>query len=102
MEKTHDCTSCTGCNGGCPGCGGCDHSLTMTQYRQALISTIPGTVHQVPYCHEDTRPYYDLSPASCLMHRHVGEQWVSYQHSLAHYAGPWLYDENISCPTEER
>ncbi|MDU2188608.1 MAG: phosphodiesterase [Klebsiella pneumoniae] len=20
----------------------------------------------------------------------------------AHYAGPWLYDENISCPTEER
>ncbi|MDM6877353.1 hypothetical protein, partial [Escherichia coli] len=24
------------------------------------------------------------------------------QHSLAHYAGPWLYDENISCPTEER
>ncbi|EPJ4701412.1 hypothetical protein WJC47_005238, partial [Klebsiella pneumoniae] len=23
-------------------------------------------------------------------------------HSLAHYAGPWLYDENISCPTEER
>ncbi|SQC18607.1 3',5'-cyclic-nucleotide phosphodiesterase [Klebsiella pneumoniae] len=60
------------------------------------------TVHQVPYCHEDTRPYYDLSPASCLMHRQVGEQWVSYQHSLAHYAGPWLYDENISCPTEER
>ncbi len=81
---------------------GHNHSLTMTQYRQALISTIPGTVHQVPYCHEDTRPYYDLSPASCLMHRHVGEQWVSYQHSLAHYAGPWLYDENISCPTEER
>ena len=63
---------------------------------------VPGTVHQVPYCHEDTRPYYDLSPASCLMHRQVGEQWVSYQHSLAHYAGPWLYDENISCPTEER
>ena len=81
---------------------GHNHSLTMTQYRQTLISTLPGTVHQVPYCHEDTRPYYDLSPASCLMHRQVGEQWVSYQHSLAHYAGPWLYDENISCPTEER
>ena len=81
---------------------GHNHSLTMTQYRQALISTIPGTVHQVPYCHEDTRPYYDLSPASCLMHRQMGDQWVSYQHSLAHYAGPWLYDENISCPTEER
>ncbi|BBU78817.1 hypothetical protein EIMP300_02170 [Escherichia coli] len=56
----------------------------------------------MPYCHEDTRSYYDLSPASCLMHRQVGEQWVSYQHSLAHHAGPWLYDENISCPTEER
>ncbi|MDU2401527.1 MAG: phosphodiesterase [Klebsiella sp.] len=81
---------------------GHNHSLTMTQHRQVLISTIPGTVHQVPYCHEDTRPYYDLSPASCLMHRQVGDQWVSYQHSLAHYAGPWLYDENISCPTEER
>lgn len=52
----------------------------MTQYRQAIISTIPGTVHQVPYFHEDTRPYYDLSPASCLMHRQVDEQWVSYQH----------------------
>ena len=81
---------------------GHNHSLTITQYLLALISTIPGTVHQVPYCHEDTRSYYDLSPASCLMHRQVGEQWVSYQHSLAHHAGPWLYDENISCPTEER
>ncbi len=58
---------------------GHNHSLTMTQYRRALISTIPGTVHQVPYCHEDTRPYYDLS-GLCLMHRQVGEQWVSYQH----------------------
>lgn len=81
---------------------GHNHSLTMTQYRQAIISTIPGTVHQVPYFHEDTRPYYDLSPASCLMHRQVGEQWVSYQHPLTHYAGPWMYDENISCPTEDR
>jgi hypothetical protein len=27
---------------------GHNHSLTMTQYRQAIISTIPGTVHQVP------------------------------------------------------
>ncbi len=81
---------------------GHNHSLTLTQYRQAIISTIPGTVHQVPYFHEDRRPYYDLSPASCLMHRQVGEQWVSYQHPLTHHAGPWLYDENISCPTEER
>ena len=73
----------------------------MTQYRQAIISTIPGTVHPVPYFYEDTRPYYDLSPASCLMHRQVDEQWVSYQHPLTHYAGPWMYDENISCPTED-
>ena len=80
---------------------GHNHSLTMTQYRQAIISTIPGTVHQVPYFHEDTCPYYDLSPASCLMHRQVDEQWVSYQHPLTHYAGPWMYDENISCPTED-
>jgi hypothetical protein len=28
---------------------GHNHSLTMTQYRQAIISTIPGTVHQVPF-----------------------------------------------------
>jgi 3',5'-cyclic AMP phosphodiesterase CpdA len=81
---------------------GHNHSLTLTQYRQAIVSTVPGTVHQVPYFHEDRRPYYDLSPASCLMHRLVGEQWVSYQHALSHHAGPWLYDENISCPTEER
>lgn len=80
---------------------GHNHSLTMTQYRQATIATIPGTVHQVPYHFEDSRPYYDLSPPSCLMHRQVGDQWVSYQHSLAHYAGPWLYDAAISCPTDE-
>ncbi|EMM5418605.1 phosphodiesterase [Citrobacter amalonaticus] len=80
---------------------GHNHNLTMTQYRQATIATLPATVHQVPYCHEDTRPYYDMSPPSCLMHRQVGEHWVSYQHSLAHYAGPWLYDENTSCPTDE-
>ncbi|MFS9599497.1 phosphodiesterase, partial [Klebsiella variicola] len=58
--------------------------------------------HLVSFCHEDPRPFYELSPASCLMHRQVGEQWVSYHHSLAHYAGPWLYDEKIFCPTEER
>ncbi|WLI75607.1 phosphodiesterase [Kosakonia sp. H02] len=81
---------------------GHNHSLTMTQYRQATIATIPATVHQVPYFHEDKRPYYDMSPPSCLMHRQVGEQWVSYLHPLSHYAGPWLYNENISCPVDER
>jgi ABC-type multidrug transport system fused ATPase/permease subunit len=48
----------------------------MTQYRQAIISTIPGTVHQVPYFHEDTRPYYDLSgvvPDASPGRRAVGE-----------------------------
>ena len=81
---------------------GHNHSLTMTQYRQATIATIPATVHQVPYCHEDTRPYYDMSPPACLMHRQVGEQWVSYLHSLSHYPGPWLYNPQISCPVDER
>ncbi|MEY8710783.1 phosphodiesterase [Mangrovibacter phragmitis] len=80
---------------------GHNHNLCMTQYRQAIIATVPGTVHQVPYHHEDNRPYYDMSPAACTMHRQVGEQWVSYQHSLAHFAGPWLYDPQASCPTEE-
>ncbi|MDL8222727.1 hypothetical protein QS773_25940, partial [Escherichia coli] len=68
--------------------------------QKGMISLSPPTICNS--AHEDTRSYYDLSPASCLMHRQVGEQWVSYQHSLAHHAGPWLYDENISCPTEER
>ena len=80
---------------------GHNHSLTMTQYRQATIATVPGTVHQVPYCHHDNRPYYDMSPPSCLMHRQLPGQWVSYQHSLAHYAGPWLYSEHISYSTQE-
>lgn len=81
---------------------GHNHGLAFTQYRQLTIATVPGTVHQVPYCHEDRRPYYDMSPPACVMHRQVGDQWVSYQHSLAHYAGPWLYDAAISCPLEDR
>ncbi|WP_192457604.1 phosphodiesterase [Musicola keenii] len=80
---------------------GHNHCLIVTQYRQAIIATVPGTVHQVPYYHEDTRPYYDMSPPSCLMHRLVGHHLVSYQHALSHYAGPWLYDQNISCPVDE-
>lgn len=75
---------------------GHNHNLTLTQYRQALITTVPATVHQVPYYHEDKRPYYDMSPAACLMHRQVGDQWISYYHSLAHYPGPWVYSEKIS------
>ncbi len=82
---------------------GHNHSLTMTQYRQALISTILAPSIRCRTATKTPGPITtSLSPASCLMHRQVGEQWVSYQHSLAHYAGPWLYDENISCPTEER
>lgn len=81
---------------------GHNHGLIMTQYRQAIIASVPATVHQVPYHHDDTRPYYDMSPAACLMHRQVNDQWVSYLHSLAHYAGPWLYDEQISCPVDVR
>ncbi|CAK9884361.1 MAG: 3',5'-cyclic adenosine monophosphate phosphodiesterase CpdA [Candidatus Erwinia impunctatus] len=79
---------------------GHNHNLTMTQYFQATVATVPATVHQVPYYHHDSRPYYDLSPPSCMMHRQVGEQWVTYQHALSHYAGPWLYNEAISYPDE--
>lgn len=81
---------------------GHNHCLIMTQYRQATIATIPGTVHQVPYHHRDNRPYYDMSPPACLMHQLVGEQLVSYLHPLSHYAGPWLYDPAASCPVDER
>ncbi|AUH02141.1 phosphodiesterase [Prodigiosinella confusarubida] len=81
---------------------GHNHCLIMTQYRQAIIATLPGTVHQVPYFHEDKRPYYNMSPPACLMHRLVDNHLVSYLHSLAHYAGPWLYDETISYPVDEQ
>lgn len=80
---------------------GHNHCLTITQYHQAMIATIPATVHQIPYYHADSRPYYDMSPPSCLIHRQPGKQWISYQRSLAHYAGPWLYDASISCPGNE-
>lgn len=77
---------------------GHNHCLIMTQYRQAIIATIPGTVHQVPYYHKDSRCYYDLSPPACLMHRLINDQWVSYLHALPEYPGSWLYDEKISYP----
>jgi len=77
------------------------HRLIFTQYRQATITTIPGTVHQVPYFHENPAPYYNLEPAACLMHRLVeGAGLVSYLHSLAHYPGPYLYNTAISCPVD--
>ncbi|NMP25468.1 phosphodiesterase [Rahnella sp. SAP-1] len=79
------------------------HRLIFTQYRQAIITTIPGTVHQVPYFHENPAPYYNLEPAACLMHRLIANTGlVSYLHSLAPYAGPYLYDANISCPVDEK
>jgi len=77
------------------------HRLIFTQYRQATITTIPGTVHQVPYFHENPAPYYNLEPAACLMHRLIeGAGLVSYLHSLAHYPGPYLYNTAISCPVD--
>lgn len=79
------------------------HRLIFTQYRQATIATIPGTVHQVPYYHEDPAPFYNLEPAACLMHRLVDNTgWVSYLHPLSQYPGPYLYDANISCPMDEQ
>ncbi|MFP1739629.1 phosphodiesterase [Lonsdalea quercina] len=80
---------------------GHNHCMIFTHYRQAIIATIPGTVHQVPYHHEDAHPYYDMSPAACLMHRLVDNQLVSYLHPLSHYAGPWLYNAAISCPVDD-
>lgn len=79
------------------------HRLIFTQYRQAVISTIPGTVHQVPYFHENPAAYYNLEPAACLMHRLIDNTGlVSYLHPLTQYAGPYLYDANISCPLDEK
>lgn len=75
---------------------GHNHNLSLTQYKHTIIATVPATVHQVPYYNEDPRPYYDMSPPACLMHRQIEDQWVSYYHSLAHYPGPWLYNQKIS------
>ncbi|MEC5342844.1 phosphodiesterase [Brenneria populi] len=81
---------------------GHNHRLIFTQYRQAIIATVPGTVHQVPYFHTDSAPYYNLEPASVVMHRYVPDTGlVSYCQSLAPFAGPYLYDARISCPVDE-
>ncbi|WP_213992031.1 phosphodiesterase [Sodalis sp. dw_96] len=77
------------------------HRMIATQYRQALICSAPATVHQVPYYHSDDRAYYSLEPGAMMMHNLVdGVGLVSSYHSLAHYAGPWLYDPRISCPLD--
>ncbi len=79
------------------------HRLIFTQYRQAIITTIPGTVHQVPYFHDNPAPYFNLEPAACLMHRLIDNSGlVSYLHPLSQYPGPYLYDANISCPVDEK
>lgn len=81
---------------------GHNHRLIFTQYRQAVIATVPGTVHQVPYFHTDDAPYYNLEPASVVMHRYVPVTGlVSYCQSLAPFAGPYLYNSRISCPVDE-
>jgi Icc protein len=78
------------------------HRLIFTHYHQAVISTIPGTVHQVPYLHNNPAPFYNLEPAACVMHRWVEPTGlVSYLHPLSHYPGPYLYDPTISCPVDE-
>lgn len=80
---------------------GHNHCLTVTQYRQAIIATVPGTVHQVPYFHHDAAPYYTLEPAAAMMHRYVPVSGlVSYGQALGHHPGPYLYDPRISCPAD--
>ncbi|ASN87098.1 MULTISPECIES: phosphodiesterase [Pectobacterium] len=77
------------------------HRLIMTQHRQAIIATVPGTVHQVPYFYYDDTSYYNLEPASVVMHRYVPVTGlVSYSQSIASYPGPYLYDPRISCPVD--
>ncbi|WP_413734608.1 phosphodiesterase [Sodalis sp. RH21] len=78
------------------------HRMIATQYRQALICSAPATVHQVPYLHTDTRPLYSLEPGAMMMHNLVpGVGLVTSYHSLAQFAGPWLYDPQISCPGDD-
>lgn len=78
------------------------HRMIQARYKQALITCAPGTVHQVPYFHQDPSPYYNLEPAAMLMHRvipHTG--LVTYLHSLSSDAAlNYLYQPSISCPLE--
>lgn len=81
---------------------GHNHRLIVTQYRQAIIATVPGTVHQVPYSYIDGTPYYNLEPAAVVMHRYVPVTGlVSYCQSLAPFAGPYLYDTSASSPVDK-
>lgn len=59
------------------------HRTIFTQYRQAIIASAPGTVHQIPYQFYDATDTYTLEPASMLMHRYVPETGiVSYSYAL--------------------
>lgn len=75
------------------------HRTMFTQYKQTIIASAPGTVHQVPYSSTDPTDLYCLEPAAMLMHRLVPKTGlVTYSQPLTQISGPYRYESAISCP----
>ncbi|GAA5109557.1 phosphodiesterase [Orbus sasakiae] len=75
------------------------HRTIFTQYKQAIIASAPGTVHQVPYHFTDPTDVYSIEPPAMLMHRLVDNVGlVTYSQPLSQISGPYRYFSSIGCP----
>lgn len=73
------------------------HRTMVMQYRQALIMSISGTVHQVPYHSTDLTDRYNQEEGMMLMHHWVeGSGLVSYNYPLTEMPS-YCYNPVISC-----
>lgn len=73
------------------------HRIMFVQYQQAIIASVSGTTHQVPYHSSDTTDRYSLEKGPMLMHRYLENQGlVSYALHTESYQPSYLYDPKIS------
>lgn len=74
------------------------HRVMFAQYKQAIIASVAGTVHQAPYFHYDASDRYSLEAGPMLFHRYLPESGlISYCQHLDTAQPDYRYFHNISC-----
>ncbi|ETD69207.1 3',5'-cyclic-nucleotide phosphodiesterase [Pelistega indica] len=74
------------------------HRVMFAQYKQAIIASVSGTTHQVPYSYTDKTDRYSEEAGPILMHRHMDNVGlVSYCVHLQTKSPSYLYNPQISC-----